>query len=58
MHGTIVFFIVATLITDVLFEQFLIHSAVQWGENNRQRTEMDTSLTDKILARYLMMQNV
>ena len=27
-HGTIVFLVVATLITDVLFEQFLIRSAV------------------------------
>jgi len=28
VHSTIVFFIVATLITDVLFEQFLIRTAV------------------------------
>jgi len=28
MHGMIVNFIVATLITDVLFKQFLIHTAV------------------------------
>ena len=42
----IVFFIVATMITDVLFEQFLIHTAVQWGENSIQRTIMDTSPSD------------
>ena len=38
--GTIVFFVVATLITDVLFEQFLL------GEHSRQRAVMDTSLSD------------
>jgi len=27
-HGTTIFFTVATLITDILFEQFLIHTAV------------------------------
>jgi len=27
-HGTIVFFTAATLITDVLFKQFLLHTAV------------------------------
>jgi len=47
-HSTIVFLIVATLITDVFLEQFLIRTAVQWGEHRRQRTVMDTSLTDVI----------
>ena len=39
-HVTIVFFMVATVITDVPFEQFLI----------RQRTVMYTSLSDIIEA--------
>ena len=39
-----VFFIVAILIVEVLFEQFLIHTTVQWVEHSRQRSVMDTSL--------------
>jgi len=50
-RSTIVFFIVATLITDILFEQFLIRTTVQRGEHSRQRTVMDTSLSDIIEAR-------
>ena len=41
---TIVFIAEATLITDMLFEQFLIHTAVQRGEYSKQRTVIDTSL--------------
>jgi len=43
-------FTVATLITDVRFKQFLIRTAVQQGEHSRQRTVMDTSLSDTIEA--------
>jgi len=50
-RSTMVFFIVATLIKDVLFEQFLIRIAVSWDEHSRQRTIMDTSLSDIIEAR-------
>ena len=39
-----VFFVVAILIAEVLFEQFLIHTAVFWVEHSRQRSVMDTSL--------------
>ena len=52
-HGAIVFLAVATLITDMLFKQFLIHTAVQWGEPSKQRTVMDTSLSDIIEARAI-----
>ena len=45
-----IFFIVATLITNVLFKNFLIRTAVQWGEHSRQRTIMDTLLLDIIEA--------
>jgi len=45
-----VFFIVATLIIDVLLEQFLICTPVQWGEHSRKRTIMDTSLSDIVEA--------
>jgi len=55
------FCIVATVITDALFEQFLIRTAVKRGEHGRQRTVMDTSLSDIIERRtehyYLMMWN-
>jgi len=44
-------FIVATLITDVLLEQFLIRTAVYQGGHGRQRTVMDTSLSDIIEVR-------
>jgi len=54
MHSTIVFFIVATLTTDVLFEQFLIRTAVQWDEHSRKGTIMDTSLSDIIEARRII----
>ena len=49
-HNTIVFFIVATLITDILFEQLLIRTAVQRGKHSRKRNVMDTSLSDIIEA--------
>jgi len=51
VRGTIVFFIVATVITVVLFEQFLICTAVLRVEHCRQRTVMDASLSDIIKAR-------
>ena len=38
-------FMVATLIIDILFEQFLICAA---GDHSRQRTVMDNSLSDII----------
>ena len=44
-------FIVTTLITDILFGQFFIRTAVHWGEHGRQRTIMDTSFSD-ILEAY------
>jgi len=50
-RSNIVFFIVANLVTDVLFEQFLICTAVLQGEHSRQRTIMDASLSDIIEAR-------
>jgi len=40
VHGTIVCFVVAALITDVLFKQFLFRTAVQ---HSRQRTVMALS---------------
>ena len=40
--STIVFFILATLITVVLFEQSLVRTAVEQGEHSRQRTVTDT----------------
>jgi len=46
-RGTIIFFIVATVITNVLFEQFLILA----GVHSRQRMVMDASLSDIIEAR-------
>ena len=49
--GTIVFLVVATLITDVLFEQSLIRTAVLQGEHSKQRTVMNTSLSDIIETR-------
>ena len=50
----IIFFIMATLITDILFEQLLICTAVQWGEHSGKRTVMDTSLSDIIVARGII----
>ena len=43
--------IVVTLITGVLFKQFSICTAVYQGKYSRQRTVMDTSLSDIIEAR-------
>ena len=37
-RGTIIFLVVATLITDVLFKQFLIRTTVERGEHSKQRT--------------------
>jgi len=50
-RGIIVFLVVATLIMDMLFKQFLIHTAVQRGEHSKQRTVMDTPLSDIIKVR-------
>jgi len=47
---TIVLLTTDNFITDVLFEQFLISTAVLLGEHSRQRTVMDTSLSDIIEA--------
>ena len=44
-------FIVVTLITGVLFKQFLIRTAVYWGKHSRQRAVMDNSLSDIIEVR-------
>jgi len=43
-----VFFVVATLITEVLFKQLLTHIAVQRVEHSWRRREMDTSVSDDI----------
>jgi len=43
-------FMVATLITNVLFEQFLIYTAMKLGEYCRQRIIMHTLLLDIIKA--------
>ena len=43
-----IFFIVATMITEVLFQLFLIRTDVQRGEHSTQRTVMDTLLSFQI----------
>ena len=41
-----IFFMVATLITELLFKQLLICIAVWWVEHRWQRREMDISVSD------------
>ena len=50
-HVTIVLFTAVNLITDVLFKQFFINTAVQLGEHSRQTAVIDTALSDIIKAR-------
>jgi len=45
-HSKFHFFTVATLVTDVFFEQFLIHTAVKQAEHGCHRYVMDTTLSD------------
>ena len=46
VRGTICIFIVAALVTEVLFEWFLIHTVVLRVKYSCQRFVMDTSLSD------------
>jgi len=48
VHGIFYIFTVATLVTEVLFEQFLTCTSMQWVEHSCQRCIMNITISDDL----------